>query len=253
MRPFSTNRRPGFTLVEILVSMAILSLVVAAIYSSWTAILRASKVGLDAAAAAQRSRIALHMLEDSLSAVELFIRNTDYYGFLAENGSEATLSFVARLPKSFPRSGRFGDFDVRRLTYTLEQSPGGEKELVLRQQPLVMDLDEDEANQPLVLARNVKAFAMEFWDTRVQDWATEWTITNQLPKLIKITLSLEHVDSRAVRTVDEVTRVVALTSAGVPVMFQTSVMPGAGVPGIGGPGTPPVIPSPVPTPPPVQP
>ena len=237
----------AFTLVEVLVSMAILSLVVVAIYSSWTAILRASKVGLDAAAEAQRSRIALHTLEDSLSTVELFVRNWDYYGFLAENGSDATLSFVARLPKSFPRSGRFGDFDLRRLTYTVENGQNGGKELVLRQQPIVMDLDEDEKNYPLVLARNVKEFAIEFWDPRVQDWIDEWRQTNQLPKLIKITLSTQHLDSRSVQTVDEATRVIALTSSGVPPNFQTPT-PGMapGLPGIGAPGAPPVIPSPVP-------
>src|SRR5205814_2813945 len=49
-------RSRGFTLVEILVAIGILALVLAAIFSSWTAILRASKTGLDAAAAVQRSR-----------------------------------------------------------------------------------------------------------------------------------------------------------------------------------------------------
>jgi prepilin-type N-terminal cleavage/methylation domain-containing protein len=48
----------AFTLVEILIALGILSMVLAAIYSSWTAILRASKVGLEAAAAVQRARIA---------------------------------------------------------------------------------------------------------------------------------------------------------------------------------------------------
>jgi prepilin-type N-terminal cleavage/methylation domain-containing protein len=247
MKAFS-HRRTAFTLVEVMVSIAILGLVVAAIYSSWTAILRASKVGNDAAAAAQRSRITLHTLEDSLNAAELFVRNADYYGFVAENGSEATLSFVARLSKSFPRSGRFGDFDVRRLTFTLEKGEGGGKELVLRQQPLVMDWDEDEKNYPLVLARNVKEFAMEFFaPPPVNDWVDEWRQTNQLPKLIKLTLSLQHLDSRSVQTVEEVTRIVSLPSRGVPPNFQVPGMQPT-PPGIGGPGAPPVIPSPVPMP-----
>jgi type II secretion system protein J len=248
MKTRPAHRRAAFTLVEVLVSIAILSLVVAAIYSSWTAILRASKVGNDAAAAAQRSRITLHTLEDSLNAAELFVRNADYYGFAAENGSEATLSFVARLPKSFPRSGRFGDFDVRRLTFALEKGPGGDKELVLRQQPLVMDLDEDEKNYPLVLARNVKEFTMEFLTAAPgNDWMDEWRQTNQLPKLIKLTLRLEHLDSRSIPTVEEFTRVVSLPSRGVPPNFQIPTMQGV-QPGIGGPGAPPVLPSPVPNP-----
>lgn len=235
MKPPRSSSRAAFTLVEILISIAILSMVVAAIYSSWTAILRASKVGLDAAAAAQRSRIALHTLEDSLSSMALFVRNVDYYGFVAENGSDALLSFVARLPKSFPRGGRFGDLDMRRLTFSVEQSPDGSRELVLRQQSLITEMDEDEKEYPLVLARDVDEFVMEFWDTRVGDWVDEWRQTNQLPKLVKITLSLRQGDGRSLQNVQEITQVVAPGSSGTPVAFQTpAVQPGQ----TGGPGAP---------------
>ncbi len=233
----------AFTLIEVLVSIAILSLVVAAIYSSWTAILRSSKVGLDAAASAQRSRIALHTIEDSLSTAELFVRNSDYYGFVAENGNEPVLSFVARLPKSFPRSGRFGDLDVRRLTYTIEAGPDGGNALVLRQQPIIMEMEKNEKETPLVLARNVKKFEVGFWDERLKDWVDEWLLTNQLPKLVKINLSLEHRDNHSGQTVQEITRVIALTSAGVPPMFQTAgQMPGMPVVPPGTPGGLPTIP-----------
>src|SRR6266704_5714907 len=92
---------PAFTLIEILIAIGILGMVLAAIFSSWTAILRASKTGLDAAAAVQRSRIVMRTLEDSLLCAQSFGgRNQRYYGFVAENGSEASLSFASRLPES---------------------------------------------------------------------------------------------------------------------------------------------------------
>jgi len=243
MRSNAPSRRTaGLTLVEVLISMAILSLVVAAIYSSWTAILRASKVGLDAAAAAQRSRIALRALEDALASAQMFVVNAPYYGFVAENGREATLSFVARLAPSFPRSGRFGDLDVRRVTFSLEAGSSAANELVLRQQPLLTDMDEDEAEHPLVLAKGVKEFKLEFWDARGGDWLEEWRMTNQLPKLVRITLSLEHAATRSAPAVEEVTRVVALPTAGVPQVFHlppTAATPRVGLPaGLPPPGGP---------------
>src|SRR6266478_8889824 len=126
----------AFTLVEILIAIGILAMVLTAIFSSWTAILRASKVGLDAAAAVQRARIVMRTLEDSLLCAQSFGgQNQRYYGFIAENGSEASLSFVSRLPESFPRNRKFGDLHVRRVTFSVEPGPESGRQLVLRQQP----------------------------------------------------------------------------------------------------------------------
>src|SRR6516165_4357360 len=115
----NSNSKRAFTLVEIMVAMGILALVLAAIYSSWTAILRASKVGLDSAAAVQRARIAGRIIEESLGSVQSFAANQRYYSFVAKNGSEPMLSFVSHLSPSFPRNGRFGGLDVRRVIFSI--------------------------------------------------------------------------------------------------------------------------------------
>jgi len=121
----------------------------------------------------------------------------------------------------------------------VEAGPDGDKALVLRQQPLVMDLDEDEQAYPLILARHVKEFAIEFWNERASDWSDEWTQTNQLPRLVKLTLRLQQTDSRTTHAVQEITRLVALTSRGVPPNFQVQVAPGRPMPGVpGAPGVP---------------
>ena len=219
-QPSPSSRNRGFTLVEILIAIGILSLVLAAIFSSWTAILRASKVGLDAAASVQRSRIVVRVLEDSLTSARCFVQNQQLYGFVAENGDDATLSFVARLSKSFPRSGKFGDLDVRRLTFSVEPSSDGGRQLVLRQSPLVMtDFDVDEKNHPLVLAKNVKEFQMGFWDERQQDWVDEWTQTNQLPRLVIVTLKLAD-NANAAKAQEEITRIVSIPAKAVAPIWQ---------------------------------
>lgn len=262
MKPHPLHRPSrAFTLVEAMLAVAILSLVVAAIYSSWTAILRASKVGLDAAAQAQRSRMALQTLEDALTTAQMSVLNADLYGFLARGGDEALLTFVARLPPSFPRSGRFGDLAVRRVIFKVEPGPDNDRVLTLRQHPLVRDLDEDEENHPLILARGVRGLDLSFWDMQAGDWTEEWTRTNQLPPLVRIRLRLEPPGRQAGRQERVVTRVVAIPSRGLPPQFQ---MPRAGAPAVpgqpqvipGGPGQPPVIPAPnpaVPTPAPAAP
>ena len=249
MTPGSRQRAMGFTLIEILMAMAIFTLVLTAIYATWTAILKGSKVGLEAAAQAQRERMAIHLIEEALIASRSFAGDLQHYGFVAENGNEATLSFVAKLPKSFPRSGRFGDLDVRRVAFSVENGAGSQRQLVLRQSPILMEFDKDEKEHPLVIARNVKELGLEFSDPRTGEWMDVWKQTNQLPKLVKLTLRLTPLNQRNAysysASTEEIIRVVALPSIAVPAAWQKPNL-GGGPPGaLPGPGgNPPGVPTP---------
>lgn len=230
------RRNGGFTLIEILMALAIFGLVLTAIYASWTLILKGSKIGLEAAAQAQRERVAIQTIEEALTAARSFAADVQHYSFVAENGSEATLSFVAKLSKSFPRGGRFGDFDVRRVSFSVESGQDSMRQLVLRQSPILMEFDEDEKMHPLVLAKNVKELLLEFWDQRTGDWIEDWKQTNSLPKLMKITLRMEDPNRRYSYSAqrEEVTRIIALPSVMVPAVLQVpnlSQVPGQPPPG----------------------
>jgi len=232
MKTANHQRMGGFTLIEIIMAMGIFGLVLVAIYASWTAILKASKTGLEAAAQAQRERVAIRTIEEALTSSRSFAADLQHYGFVAENGSEATLSFVARLPKSFPRSGKFGDLDVRRVIFSVENGHDSTRQLVLRQSPILMEFDQDEQEHPLVLAKNVKELLLEFWDTRTGDWVEEWKQTNSLPRLMKVTLRLTSPNQGYgySQTHEEVTRMVALPSIMVPAAWQVPNLSGAGGP-----------------------
>jgi len=245
----------GFTLVEIMMALAIFGLVLTAIYASWTAILKASKIGLEAAAQAQRERVAIHTIEQALTSARSFAVDLQHYGFVGENGSEAILSFVARLPASFPRSGKFGDFDVRRVSFSVESVQGAsDRQLVMRQSPILTEFDEDEIQHPLVLARDVKEMLLEFWDTRLGDWVDEWGQTNQLPRMVRVRLRLNAPGGQyAAQRGEEIATIVALPSVAVPPAWQVPSIQGApgqpggrpgvsGVPGASGTGTVPNLP-----------
>jgi len=228
MKPTGPTRVGAFTLIEIMMAMAIFALVLTAIYAIWTLILKSSKLGMAAAAQVQRERISVRVIEDALISTRSFAADLQHYAFVAENGDEATLSFVARLPKSFPRSGKFGDFDVRRLTFSVESKLGSERQLVLRQNPILMDVDVDEKEHPLVLAKGVNKLRFEFWDVRLNDWVDEWTQTNQLPKLVKVTVQFVEPNQHGSysQRKEEVTRIVALPSITVPANLQMPGVPG---------------------------
>jgi prepilin-type N-terminal cleavage/methylation domain-containing protein len=245
MKPRRPMLRSAFTMVEMMIAIALFSMILAAIYSSWTAILRASKTGLEAAASAQRARITIRVLEDSLSSAQSFGAHQqlhpEYYSFVAENGDSPMLSFTAHLSKSFPRSGKFGDLDVRRLIFSVEAASDGSRQLVLRQWPIVMDPDRDEKEYPIVLAKHVKGLEMQFWDSNKNppEWVDEWEgmKTNQLPKMIMLTLKLAD-NPHSTRVTEEITRIISIPAMTVNRTWQTPGV-GGGPPGTpGAPGTP---------------
>jgi prepilin-type N-terminal cleavage/methylation domain-containing protein len=207
----------GFTLVEIMLALAIFMGVVAAIYASWMAILRSSKIGLQAAADAQRNRIAIQAIEDALNSLQFFTANARAYAFVADTEEEsASISFVARLPKSFPRSGRYGDYQMRRVNLSVESTPTGTRRLVLRQYPFLSEPDVDEEENPLILAEDVRVFHLEFWGPRSTEWESEWLATNQLPRIVRFAIGLGIPGERGVKPQDLISHVVVLPTAGTP-------------------------------------
>lgn len=191
MNPRTANRR-AFTLVEVMLCIVILSMVTAAIYATWRAILGATKASQITAAEVQRSRVAMRALEESLTYAQMYVGNARYYWFNADNGSDAFLSFAACLPGNFPRSGRFGGFPMRRVEFSLQSGTEGGRDLVLRQSLVMRGFDEDERQFPLVLMHNVKKFELGFWDERKGDWTDEWLSTNQIPRLIRVAVVTEN-------------------------------------------------------------
>jgi prepilin-type N-terminal cleavage/methylation domain-containing protein len=241
----------AFTLIEVMVAVAIFAMLVSAVYATWVLILKSSRVAQEAAAQVQRQRIAIRTIEDSLTCIQSFQASMQYYAFGVTNGDHPSLTFVARVPDIFPRNGRFGDFNLRRLTFTVEPAAtaaGGsdaETDLVLRQNPMLMDMDPDEQATPLVLARNVKDFVVECWDTNTLDWSDEWDDTNSIPPMIRVKLTLggNATDTSSTAPTLSITREIAVPSGTLPRVAQTgSVVPvngaggGANVPGIRIPG-----------------
>ena len=225
----------AFTLIEVMVAVTIFTLVVAAIYSSWDLIWRASRVSQAAAAQVQRQRVAIHTIEDALTCIQSFQASMKYYTFIV-SADPPELDFTSRLPDNFPRNGKFGDLNVRQLMFTVEAGPDSEKNLVLRQKPILLDLDADEQKNPLVLARNVQTFKVECWDTNQAEWVTEWDNTNSIPPLIRVKLVLGNNNKNndnfgnAAPTLS-VTRVIAAPSQSMPAVVQTG---GGGPPGAPG-------------------
>jgi len=220
-------RTRGFTILEMMISILMFALVLAAIYTIWIAILKGTQVSQAAAASVQRSRIAMHALEDALVTAQVFVANRDrWYSFL---GDQQGMEMTSRLPATFPGVGAYGDQIVRRVIFELQPGKDGMEELVMTQYPLLLDIS-DSGVKPytIVLAKDVSVFELQYWDMQKRDWVEEWTgqLTNSLPKLVAVTLGMGKVPGSS-RPQDVVARIVSLPANAVMPDIQGSLMPGA--------------------------
>jgi prepilin-type N-terminal cleavage/methylation domain-containing protein len=218
------GNRSAFTLIEILIALSIFALIITGIYTSWTAIHRATRIGLEASADAQRKRVAMRALEQSLGSVKYFLANETNYTFIAEGRGDSTyLSFVSHLPETFPRSALFEYQPMRRVNFNVEPGTNGLGRLVLRQQPFLYEANIDDDQNPLVLANDVVAFNVQFLPDGAEEWEEEWLYTNELPVMAHVTLSFRHGEA-----VFENHKLIALASSAVPQEFQLGAPAGRG-------------------------
>jgi general secretion pathway protein J len=209
------NVRRGFTLLELMVAIALLSFIMVAIYSSWYSILRSTKIGETYAAEAQRTRIAIKAIEDALVGTVVFGENVRFYSFLMESeGDLGALAFTAHLSSSFPGSGLFGDQSIRRVTFTIEPDQERKNRLVMTQIPLLLETNETMTPYPIILAKDVSLFVPEVWDEQKREWATKWIATNQMPRMVRITIGTGKMPNSS-DPEEIITRVVVLPGTAV--------------------------------------
>src|ERR1039458_8731708 len=78
-----TRTRAGFTLMEVLLAVAILSIVIAGVYNIWNTSLNAWRRGTDASEVFQRQRIVMEALGELAQSVVFFSSNPTLYSIVA--------------------------------------------------------------------------------------------------------------------------------------------------------------------------
>lgn len=204
-------------MLEVMLAIAIFAGVLTAIYSSWASVTRGTRIGLSAAASAQRARVASRALEDALATVTVFQDNITNYAFVAEmNGDYSSVEFTSYLPESFPGFGIFDGMPVRRIRFSVESGTNGSPQLVMTQMPYLLTISPDQQPYAIVLAKDVSVFALHFWDTNANEWVDEWIQnTNQVPRLIRYEMAFDDKgDKRSVAGISS--GLVAPASVAVP-------------------------------------
>jgi general secretion pathway protein J len=120
------RRQSGFTLIEILLALSILSIVMVIILGALRIGVRAWEKGEDVLVAQQRARTLLDQLARQLASASVLMSAQREQPLVVFEGSRRALEFTSSLP--LINRIQFGPVHVR---YVIETDPGGEKRLLL--------------------------------------------------------------------------------------------------------------------------
>ncbi len=229
------NRR-GFTLIEVLVSIAILSFIMVATWSSTSQSLDAKERFEKRDGIYQEGRVALRKLGDDLSmaflikapgervaltgagaptpAAEVMTRPRPITFFIGDdNGERDEIRFTSLSNIRLFRNAK--ESEQGKVQYALAPSPDepGVFNLVRTFSPWIDDKDTVEGTS-YIIAENVREFNIEYFDLRKQEWVRTWNSTlidwkDRLPRAVRITLSFPDPD-------EERESIVMVTSTMVP-------------------------------------
>lgn len=187
----------GFTLLEMLVAISVLTVLVSLVYGMLRMGSRSWESSATRIEATETMRIGWSFLQRALNnarAVPTKIPETEGIHFI---GDSAALEFVTDLPAYLGTGG------LHAIGLGMEDDPDGEhKLLVLYRIPLgdyeAISEGEPEQLQQAILAENVEELTIEYYgvdskedsDSEQAAWTTEWQYQKSLPILVKLLVTL---------------------------------------------------------------
>jgi general secretion pathway protein J len=173
----------GLTLVEVVVALAVLSLIVLAMGASLRGMSQSAARVDGRVEAIDEMRVAVDFLRDLLGRVSS-LRTPGPEPMPVFDGRADSLSWVAVMPARFGAGGRHA---FRLAAETLDDGATG---LVLRHAPMAPDavaFPDWTLAEPRVLARQVERLALSYGGQGVDaGWQADWTLKDRLPPRVRL-------------------------------------------------------------------
>jgi prepilin-type N-terminal cleavage/methylation domain-containing protein len=201
MRLHSSHRtRIGFTLLEVLLAVAILGMLVTAVYSTWSAALNSWQRGSEVTEAFQRQRIVMDALGELTRSAIFFAPSAALYAFVATKnpGLGDGISFVTASDAYLPPSEAVSA-GMRRVHISLEQDQYHRTYLALVNEPALRPTDDRSLEPPQahVISMDVSAFAVRYRDPRDGSWSDKWEEEQFPPSAVEYTVAFGERDGRS--------------------------------------------------------
>ncbi len=192
------NARRGFTLLEVVVAIALLALIGVLTFETVANALDARDWLEKDDDANQSARIAMDRLHRDFELAWLTPNiqavNTFKTIFIAKNEDPDQIWFTSLSHRRIHQNAR--ESDETEITYWTEDDPNADNALVLlRREAPRIDQEPEKDGTILPLAYGVKTFNVRFLDPTTNEWKDEWDTTGadtpyRLPRAVRIVLEM---------------------------------------------------------------
>lgn len=194
MKTVNRAKQPGFTLLEVLLGMSIMSIMMLLLFASLRICVQNWNAGEKKIAEVSEAAIVQSFLRNKLQAT--LPLDADFFEEpqFSFQGDKQTLQFVASMPASASRLG------LQVFNLSMKKSQGKEgQELLVDIQPFFPQGDDDEqwSEEKVVILQKIGSLKFSYFGpedgTGVEDdsfWQDDWLERNRLPRLVGVDIEL---------------------------------------------------------------
>ncbi|AKJ63998.1 PulJ/GspJ family protein [Kiritimatiella glycovorans] len=189
-----TDRRGGFTLLEVLLAVAVMLIAFMMAFSTFSAVLTAQRKGREHLEALHHGDFVAERLVTALRSAAWFRDQSEAYGFHLDNrGGALPYDEISWVTTSDAFTGPDSPWSVgtHRLYVTVADDVAGEAGLAVKMCSPFADEDARRELEYESVSAVVRGLNCRIYDVETETWLEEWEDTNRIPALVELTVYAE--------------------------------------------------------------
>ena len=193
----ASTSRAGFTLLELLIALTIMSLAMTVVVATFVATLKGWQKGSALLDELHHGDFVMEQLVSALRSTAFFPNAPEKYGFWLEDDAGGRyptdfISFVTSGTAFLPTDSLLAN-GLHRLEFTIADNDDGDPAVSIRAVPHLMN-PEDFEGEPWFVSTTVKGFECRTYNMEDEDWEYDWEDTNAVPSLVEVTLYMDPLE-----------------------------------------------------------
>jgi prepilin-type N-terminal cleavage/methylation domain-containing protein len=206
-RPSLFKKQDGFTLLELIVAMVILTITMSIAFQAFSGTIRGWRRGTEVADGIKHGDFAMNQLSSALNSTIYFFNPKKSYAFTFEKSNNAGLpsdiiTFVTASSAFMPEGSPL-QYGPHRIKLYIDSDDYGNSALFVQAFPAVGNFEEfeDEYDQESYLvSRSIQGLEILLWDEELEDWVEDWEKENSVPErvLIRVYIASDEEDEEPI-------------------------------------------------------